>query len=127
MNPADKLLAIARVCVWILLGIALLTLVFWKQPEPIQQTTQAQTAVKQPQTITPLMPKDKIRDWKQADYNHRIALCIGFAVVSNKNQRMQFSAQDFYNCIDEATRGLPQTDDLLIWDVGRACDGLMRK
>lgn len=75
----------------------------------------------------PLKASDKIKDWKKATYNEKLAICIGLAVVSNKSYKVKLTAKDFYNCIDTATSGLPQTDEFVIFDLARLCEKEMRK
>lgn len=75
----------------------------------------------------PLKVTDKIKDWKKATYNEKLAICVGLAIVSNKNKKLKLTANDFYNCITTSTDGLPKTDDLVISTVATLCDAEMRK
>lgn len=84
-------------------------------------------ATKSQQEVVALMPNQKIKDWKSASEKQRLALCIGFATVADKQPGIKVSARDFYNCIEEGTKGLPSTDELIIFDVADACLGLMRR
>ena len=118
------------------IGLILFTLWFgWlvfssskkQEPASVQSEPEISTQPKEEPQLISLLPNDKIRDWKAADYTHRISLCIGFATVFNKRMQTNFSAQDFHNCIEEATRGLSQVDDLTIGDVAVGCLNEMMK
>lgn len=101
-----------------------------EQPETMTIEPASPVARQQPKKLgntEALKPSDKIIDWKGADFNHRLALCIGIATVANRGQAIQLKPMDYHNCIEEATRGLSQTDGLVIFDVAKACDALMRQ
>jgi hypothetical protein len=97
--------------------------------KPTPKKTKTQPIETQPidDQIHFIRVEDKIRDWKRADYTSRITLCAGIAVVLNKGQRLKLSAVEYHNCIEEATRGLAQSDELTIMVVAALCDETMRR
>ena len=64
----------------------------------------------------------KIRDWKKATTTERYEVAKGYSDALNKQAGITLvTPMDLKNCIDEATKGLPQTDDITIQDMAMLC------
>lgn len=71
---------------------------------------------------------DKIGVWKRANFDQRITLCAAMAIQLNKDLKGEkISAMDMHNCIEEATRGLDEVDDLTIIQVASLCVSQLKK
>ena len=70
----------------------------------------------------PLDVLDKIAEWKKASFDRRFTLCIAMAIQLNKDLKGErITVMDLHNCIEEATRGLDEANDLTIIQVASLC------
>lgn len=62
-----------------------------------------------------------IREWKSASREDKMRASKSFVDEFNKLSPRDLTAIDVMNCVDEATRGLQVTDDLLLREVIILC------
>ncbi|HEY5687586.1 MAG TPA: hypothetical protein VIS27_04690, partial [Yeosuana sp.] len=70
-----------------------------------------------------LSGSDLISTWKRSTRSEKLSLCEALKKFAKDGSNI--SALDIHNCIEEATRGLDQTNSMTIADVAAACVVLM--
>ncbi len=70
---------------------------------------------------------DKISVWKKASFEQRFDICSQFAIIVNKEPGAKVTAMDIHNCIEEATRGLDQVNEITISLMARLCVNKIRE
>jgi hypothetical protein len=70
----------------------------------------------------PLEVLDKISVWKKASFDQRLTLCTAMTTQLNKDIKGErITVMDLHNCIEEATRGLEEANNLTIIQVASLC------
>ncbi|NRS87454.1 hypothetical protein HNQ02_000354 [Flavobacterium sp. 7E] len=68
--------------------------------------------------------KAKISEWKVATEENKLATCADFMAIIQKDSRisdLKIKSIEMKNCIDEATRGLPSTDNMKTSEIASLC------
>ena len=76
----------------------------------------------------PLEVLDKISVWKKASFDQRFTLCTAMTIQLNKDLKGErIIVMDLHNCIEEATRGLDEANNLTIIQVASLCVSKLKK
>ncbi len=94
----------------------------WKTNKPDSTNEIPKKSLTSKDENIPLGVLDKISAWKKASFDQRFSLCIAMAVQLNKDLKGEkLTARDIHNCIEEATRGLDEANNLTIIQVASLC------
>ena len=72
--------------------------------------------------------KSDISEWKNATEENKLATCGDFVSIVNKNAKisdLKYEAEQLKICIDEATKGLDNTNSMKVSEVASQCIILM--
>lgn len=68
--------------------------------------------------------KKTIGDWKSATKENRLATCADFMAITMKDKsvnELKIPSNELMDCINEATRGLPETDYQKVSEIATLC------